>query len=427
MFNMSEEDCLAGPQIISYPEALQILESQARTSLLASEMISLDQSLGRIAAEDILSREVLPTFANSAMDGFAVRASETVNASSEKPLRLPILGNLAAGDSPAVSPKLVGSWEIMTGAPFPESFDACIRIEDIEIISDTHGLPTHIQITKPAEKFQNRREVGEDFQVNGVLVKKGSRLRAEDILCLASVGILQVKVLRLLKVGIISTGKELVPLTEIPVPGKIRNSSAPFLEAAMKARHCEVAHLGTIPDDASAFKALIESLKPDQFDLILTTGAISMGKYDFVVGALKDLDTDFYFKKVAMRPGKPIIFGKLKVGSFIIGLPGNPISGAVGLRFFVDPFLRTIQGVAPELPLRLTLSKKTFKTPGATCFFKGHLDNIEGRSVVVLHSQQRPSLMHPLLTSNVWVALPEKGEEISEGALVDVYPFLKVD
>jgi molybdopterin molybdotransferase len=412
-----KEEFLAQQNIISYRDALTILQTRSRSALLTTETVPLRESLGRILAEDVVTREELPTFANSAMDGFAVRAAQTTGASAENPLHLPILGSLAAGDTPLASDERIGAWEIMTGAPFPPGFDACVKIEDCVV------TPGVVEIRGPARPGLNRREIGEDFRREQVLMKVGQKIRAEDILCLASIGILTLTLHRRPRVGIISTGKELVPLEEIPAPGKIRNSSGVFLMAALKVRGCEPMHLGTIPDDPEEFKALVRKTESQDFDLILTTGAISMGKYDFVAGALRELGTEFFFQKVAMRPGKPVLFGRLRGGSFLIGLPGNPISSAVGLRFFVDPFLRELQGRGPELPLRLPLAKGTFKAPNVTCFYKGAITNGPRGSEVILHPEQRPSLMHPLLASDLWVALPEGGEEVAAGTWVDVYNF----
>ncbi|MBC7466451.1 MAG: molybdopterin molybdotransferase MoeA [Bdellovibrio sp.] len=416
---------MPSPSIISYHDALEVIQQQAanESGLLKSETIEITDSLHRVTFEDILSPEQLPTFANSAMDGFSVRAFETKLASPTTPLKIPILGNLAAGDDIPQSPNEFGTWEIMTGAPFPNGFDACIRIEDIEVIKDENEIPTHIQITKPALPNENRREIGEDFKSNQVLIPRGHRVRAEDILCLTSVGVLKIEVLKKPRVGIVSTGKELVSIHTKPEPGKIRNSSAPFLQAWLNTNFCEAIHLGTIPDDPESFKKLILTVTSANFDLILTTGAISMGKYDFVMTALNEIQTEFFFRKVSMRPGKPIIFGRLKAGPFIIGLPGNPISGAVGLRFFVDPFLRTLQHMPVEKPLRLPLAHAVRKTPDATCFFKGRIESDSDGSRIVLHAQQRPSLMHPLLSSTIWISMKQNQAEVSAGSLVDVYSF----
>jgi len=414
---------MAEPRLMtSYPEALKVIQQEAfqRTDL-AEETVELSSALGRITSRRILSSEVLPSFANSAMDGYAVRSQETSAAKIENPLRLKILGQLAAGDTLVENNSEVGAWEIMTGAPFPLGFDACIRIEDIEIIKNAEGQPQEIQIVQPAWQNQNRRNVGEDFTVGSLLLEKGRRVRAEDLLCLASVGITSVPVCKRPRVGVISTGKELISINEVPTPGKIRNSTGPYIVASLKSRDLEVVHLGTIYDEPGAFKNLIRQALPQNFDLIITTGAISMGKYDFIAGALQELQTEIFFQKVTMRPGKPVLFGRFPQGTHVIGLPGNPISGAVGLRFFVDPFIRALQKQIPEQPIRLPLKHSTPKAEGAYNFFKGQLQNTEQGTFVQLHKNQMPSLTHPLLHSNVWVALPEQNKEISAGQLVDVY------
>jgi molybdopterin molybdotransferase len=393
------------------------------------ERVDLEKSVGRTTFGEILSPEDLPAAPTSAMDGFAVRAAHTLTASPQTPLLIPITGSLAAGDgpppkNPLANPLSPACWEIMTGATFPAGFDACIRIEDVEVLASSQ----QIKIQAPAGVAQNCRQKGEDFKKGAVILKSGHQIKNEDILPLAALGLTEIPVFCKPRVALISTGKELVDCAQQPKPGQIRNSTAPYLTAVLKSFGAEVEHLATVPDDGESFKkVLTENI--ESYDLILTTGAISVGRYDFVAGALEELGAQIFFKKVEVRPGKPLLFAKIPAQSKnkvpIFCLPGNPLASAVGLRFFVLPFLRTLLRQAPEIPLRVKLQAATKSSKEATTFVKGKLRRTEGSLIVEIQAEQRASLLHPLLSSDVWVALPPSANgEWSAASEVDAYPFL---
>jgi molybdopterin molybdotransferase len=408
--------------MVKYPEALRRIREVASGQRLSIERVSLLESVGRICAEDLLSSEMVPPFANSSMDGFAVRSSMTGNAGPTHPLRIKVLGSIAAGDTPPLHPAQDGAWEIMTGAPFPEGFDASVKIEETLVIKDASGKISEIEINSAVSPRQNWRGAGEDFKPGATVVKKGRMLTSEHVLALSSLGLTEIPVFRRVKVGLISTGRELVPMDQIPAAGRIRNSTAPYLIATLRTLGAEVTHLGTILDDPEEFQKLMKRVLKENFDLILTTGAVSMGKFDFVTEGIDRLGADVYFHKVAIRPGKPLLFAQIKNGPVIFGLPGNPVSGVVALRFFIDPYLRELNRMKPERPMRARLAAKSTKPEGLRCFFKSRLTFTDAEPTVEVLPGQMSFLVSPLLQSTAWAILPEETADLEAGAWVDVYP-----
>lgn len=413
--------------MVSYVEALTLLKKVASGRNLGSETLPLLDCVNRVVAEDILSPEQVPSFDNSAMDGFAVKSAITQNASETHPLKFRVLGTVAAGDVPLETSDSYATFEIMTGAPFPAGFDACIKIEDVIATKDSTGQICEIEIRTPAKLRQNMRLQGEDFKIGDGILKTGQTLHPESVLSLASLGITQVPVKRRPRIGLISTGRELVSMEEKISPGKIRNSNAPFIQAALKARGFEVSILGTVPDDASQFIKIVESAISERYDLILSTGAVSVGKFDFVKEAYEKLGAEFYFQKVAIRPGKPLIFGQIPKGPLFLGFPGNPVSGAVALRFFLDPLLRAWLGQSQEKPVKAILRNDFKKPEGLRCFYKSQVSGARTTFESKILSGQNSFMVSPLLLTNAWAVLPENGNGISAGTEVEVYPLLPGD
>lgn len=414
---------------ISFSLALELIEKAARAwQRKEVERVSIEDCVGRISARDLTSNEILPAFDTSAMDGFAVRAHETLHASPTHPLEFHVRGSLAAGDSFTLEPSSSSqhaAWEIMTGAGFPPGTDACIRLEDVEWIENAKLNEKKIRIRTPVQAGANRRLAGEDFQVGSKVLSRFQKLRAEDCLVLASLGITEVEVFKSLRVALIATGKELVSPNEKPTPPQIRNSTTVYLQSALWSRGIECRVQGSIGDDEALFLEKVKSAINDKFDVILTTGAISVGRYDFVLECLNRLGFETHFQKVKIRPGKPLLFGQLHNGPFVMGLPGNPVATATGFRFFVDPLLRFLDGQQPEVPFIAPLMKATKKAAGATCFLKGALSlTSEGQPTVEAHGNQKASITQPLLTANSWIKIDASPEdEIPAGTLVHVYPF----
>lgn len=411
--------------MISYQQAVGVLQELAATRWVGSEKIPLVSAIGRTLADPVLSREKVPSFDNSAMDGFAVSAEWTRGATRDRPIEIQVKGVVLAGDSgSSVLSEERTALEIMTGAPLPQGpWDAVIKIEDVAVERCPEGHARSIRVFSGIEKGKNVREAGEDYVPGQLALLAGRRISAEQLLVLATLGVAEVSVRKKPRVAVISTGKELAYFsTEKLESGKIRNSTGPFLEAAIPELGAEVKYFGVIEDSPEVFERLLQNIILDGYDLILSTGAVSMGQMDFVGDSLRRVGAEILFHKVAIRPGKPVLCASFTrdSGPIFIGLPGNPVSTAVGLRFFVAPYLRELMGRDPEPMLQAVLTEDTRKPEGLRCFFKGVL-GFEGTTLRVrVLSGQASFMVSPFLRSNCWVIFSEESNQMRGGTIVKV-------
>lgn len=396
--------------MIRHADALALLRGAARAAgALPEEEAALDAALGRVCSRPLLSRDALPPFDNSAMDGFALAAAKAATV----PARLPVLGTILAGDAPRCAVETGGAWRIMTGAPMPAGCDAVVPVEAAR---EDGGA---VEILEAAESGDFVRGRGRDFPEGAEVCPAGTRLGARHLLALAAAGLSRVPVLRRPRVALLSTGRELAaPGTDLQ-PGQIRDASSAYLAAAVPALGAEFDFRGIVPDDAEDFKRRLGKILEDGFDAVLTTGAVSMGVADFIPQALQDLGAETVFHKVSNRPGKPVFFARFAKGPAFFGLPGNPISTVVGLRFFVEPYLRELSGRVPEAPLRARLFAAVDKPEGLRCFFKARRS--AGGTIEVLPGQASFQI-HSLLAADCWAVLPEDGAVLPAGTEIDAYP-----
>ncbi|GKT41511.1 molybdopterin molybdenumtransferase [Colletotrichum spaethianum] len=421
----------------SYEAAVDILQKTATELQVLNERngnkiweeVYLVDAVGRVAAAEVVSPTATPTFDTSAMDGYAVCSEATMLASPEKPVLLKVFGTIAAGDEPTELDEGIfrGSaepcLEIMTGGIFPKvtgtkkRFDACVRIEDTAVVSAANKTERAVMITKPVPTNANRRPAGCDIQLEERIIKKGDTISSSHIMPLASVGISKVQVFKKPRVAVWSTGKELVAGNASSIP----DVNGPFLMAALREASAEPAFLGTLHDsEDSVREALQETIDGELFDMILTTGGVSVGKFDFVASSLSDLGATTHFHGVAMRPGHPVLFAQVPGRSRnlpVFGLPGNPGATAACFRFLVAPFLRSWQHQTPEIPIIVKSLTETstaglgrkVASPGIppTTFFRhGTIrQSQDGNMVVELSKQQSPAKLGPFIGANCWVQL----------------------
>lgn len=415
--------------MIAYHEALENIFKLAKQCPLLTEEVPLELADGRVCSRDIESPEAVPSFNNSAMDGFALNSADTKGASKENPIRLAVMSIIAAGDKIKTYPSSSRAIEIMTGAPLPDIFDAVVKIEDVEVTLNSDGKTLEILVSEFVPVKNNVREKGSDYKIGQTVLTKGSQIRAESMMALASLGVSVVPVYTKPLVTILSTGKELVPLQTTPLqPGMIRNSTAIYLKTALTHLGVEVARTKTIGDEVEGFKTCVKEIIEQDTDVLITTGAVSMGKYDFIVPALKDLGAEIIFHKVAIRPGKPLLFAKINRAGrnplVVFGVPGNPVSSAVGFRFFLTPFFRELNGQKPEQGLQMKLSESSPKPEGLKCFFKAKLENSANGIRVRSLTGQASYMVSPLVAANAWVLFSEDGTQVSKDEDVLVYPLL---
>lgn len=412
--------------MITYDESLQILKAAAESHCSGgTEETPLLQAVGRVLAEDIFAREMSPPFDNSAMDGFAVNVDSYKNILRSGKDVIPVQSLVSAGDGDFSSIKKQGAIEIMTGAPIPSPyFDAVVRVEDVVQTRDEIGNRC-LRISQIPVVGENIRRSGEDSKIGSKLLAKGQKIINEHILVLATQGIEKVKVKERIKVGILSTGKEIVGYESKTLgPGQIRNSTGVYLEAALSAPIYDVKNYGIIQDDQSIYIRHLKAIFEDENDILISTGAVSMGVYDFVRPALESIGAKIHFHKCAIRPGKPILFASFffkEKTRFIFGIPGNPISTAVGLKFFLKPFVDLLFTGSVDQPIKVKLESDTKKPLGLKCFFKAKLKTIGEESVVEALPGQASFMVSPLAHANAWVVFPEEGSIVEKGTKVEVY------
>ncbi len=410
--------------MISYDEALSIILAARPASALATEAVALADAPGRVCAEAVKAEIENQPFDNSAMDGFAVR---TADIASGFPVKLVSLGQAVAGNAAPSKGLLSGQcWEIMTGAPVPAGADAVVPVEMVTRAGND------ICFTAPAAAGDNIRRAGQDIHKGQVLLKSGTRITPAHLLALATVGTAKVSVFRRPKIGVISTGLEVVDvLSQKLEQGQIYNSTGPYLRAMLPVLGAEVVSYGTVRDDPAAYGGLLKRAVKDGCDIILSTGAVSAGAHDFVRTVLEAQDAKILFHKLKMRPGKPLLFARMPDnGPLFFGLPGNPMATACGLRFFVVPVLRQMQGQAAEKPATALIAGRPAQgKTGFRFFLRARLRARPEEAVLeaeILQGQQS-FMVASFLEASGWAVLTEDKEQADIGEKIMYYPFLPVD
>lgn len=399
--------------MLSADEALSFLLARVRPAN-ETEQIATADALGRVLAERLSSVVNVPPLDNSAMDGYAVRIADLINAST----RLRVTQRIPAGT--VGQPLEAGqAARIFTGAPVPAGCDAVVMQEYCGVEGDT------VTVRKPPKIGENIRRSGEDIAAGAEILPAGIRLRPQEMGLAASVGIATLRVYRKLKVATFFTGDEIVMPGEPLKPGQIYNSNRFVMTGLLQALGCEVVDLGIVPDDFAATVKVLEAAAAGA-DLIITSGGVSVGEEDHVKAAVEAVGKlDLW--KIAIKPGKPLAFGE--VGDVrkvpFIGLPGNPVSAFVTFCLFVRPFILRSQGIATTAPQAFSL-KADFdwlKPDKRREFLRARLHTTENGEVGV---QLYPNQGSGVLTSTAWadglVEVPE-GSPIHRGKTVKFLPF----
>ncbi|MEI6681784.1 MAG: gephyrin-like molybdotransferase Glp [Bacteroidota bacterium] len=344
--------------MVLFEEALAIVLSQKATP--ACVRVSLGASTGRVLAEGIFSDMAMPPFDKSAVDGYACRMEDIVPGQPQegipgsrgcddwKSATLAVIEIIPAGKVPA---KKVGPGEcskIMTGAMVPQGADCVVMVEDSE-----EPASGRVRFTRfsPAKNICYK---GEDIRPGDPVLEKGTKIAPAQVAVLASVGAANPLVFNQPRVGIISTGDELVEPSMIPGPAQIRNSNGWQLEAQVRSVPATADYIGIAPDDGPGLRSVIDRAFVEN-DVVLLSGGVSMGEFDHVPGILREAGVEILFEKIAVQPGKPTVFGR-KGDKFVFGLPGNPVSSFVLFEMLVRPFLLKMMGHTehtPDLLLRM--------------------------------------------------------------------------
>ncbi|HEX5410898.1 MAG TPA: gephyrin-like molybdotransferase Glp [Terriglobia bacterium] len=400
-------------KMLSFEQAL----SEVKTRLAAGgitpaiEVVPLSQASGRVLAEDVSADRDYPPFNRSTRDGFAVRSPDVQRSNAV----LTLDGEVRAGEHFEAEIAPGHCVAIMTGAPLPAGADAVVMVEH------THTQDDKVEIEKPAASFENVVRKGSEAQAGQRILPKGRRIRAGEIGLLASIGKENIAVSLRPRVAIISTGDEVVPIDRRPEWYQVRNSNSAMLAAVVTAAGANPWEMGIGPDSKEALRTLIE--KALQADMLLLSGGVSMGKYDFVEVVLADLGAEFYFRSVAIRPGKPLVFGRVQ-NKFFFGLPGNPVSGFVTCTLFARPAIGVLMGSAFERPsfLRARLEKAVHHKSGLTTFMPARIETRNAEPVVSLVGWQGSGDLVGVAEAHSFLVVHPEQPSPAAGDWVDVMP-----
>lgn len=412
--------------MISYAEALTLLKAQAKQCVIDTVTVNLDDTVRHVCAEDIKSPLMIPSFNNAAMDGYAFSSHDTLHASENRPVILSIVSSIAAGDNVTAFEKFHENTacEIMTGALLPPQYDTVLPVEDAAVmIADENNPLQRLVIKKPVSAQNNVRFIGEDFRVNDVIVRQGEKITASHVMALATVGINKIKIFKPLTVAFISTGLEIIDdLSQTLQPGQIYNTNLPYLKLSAKNFSLHVLSFKIQQDDLSEFHRVMTEAEQHKPDLIISIGAVSKGKWDFILQGLTERSANIIFHRVKIKPGKPILFARLPNHGFFFGLPGNPIATVVGWRFFVLPFLRELLKMPGEFAKNVCLKNDGEKKTGFTFFLKAAVtQNSQGMLEADVLPGQESFKIKPLLLAQGFVCFDEAVSRYQAGQMAPFY------
>ncbi|MDO8914882.1 MAG: molybdopterin molybdotransferase MoeA [Coriobacteriia bacterium] len=407
--------------MISVEEAqAQVL---ARITRLAPQRIDALDALGCVLATDVVSDIDVAPFDNSAMDGYAVQAADTVGATDEAPVILRVVDHIAAGIMPARDVARGEASRIMTGAPVPVGADSIVMVEHTAGLENGGSTGGTVAIGRPATAGDHIRRRGEDVRIGDVVLRAGEVVGPAAAGLLAAVGAAFVEVYRRPVIAVVSTGDELVGVTDIPGPGQIRNSNSYSLAAQVLDAGGIPMMLGIARDTEAATRAVLE--RAPEFDLMVSTGGVSMGDFDVVKDVLEQIgEMDFW--KVAMRPGAPQTYGTIG-GTPFFGLPGNPTSTMVGFELFVRPAIRKMRGFT-ELARPRThalLVEDIRKKSDRRYFMRGRIERAATASPgapayeVGLSGAQSSAMLTAMHHANCLISLPEGESSFAAGSVVE--------
>ncbi len=406
--------------MIRYAQALEAINAAIKP--LPPGTKRLKDAAGCTTVSAVCSELNVPDFDNSAMDGFAVRARDTEKGSPAAPVRLAVHGESAAGDATNQSCSAGTAVRIMTGAPVPAGADTIVPIEAVQTLTDDKGAVSAIELTAPVVANRNIRRTGEDFRRDAQLVAGGTVLQPQHLMALAAGGVDELDVRPIPRVAVLVTGAELTSSGAPSGSGLIRDSNGPYLASACALAGGSLTRQGYANDSIEDIARQLSELGADA-DVIITTGGVSAGEYDYVPAAVEAAGGHIIFHKVAVRPGKPVLLAKVTQGPTILSLPGNPVAVAAGLRFFGVPLLRQLTGLAPEKACYALAREPMRKRAEFTFFGKARLETGQsGQMTAALLPGQESFRIKPLTEANCWIVIDDEVAEVDAGDRVRVTP-----
>jgi molybdopterin molybdotransferase len=381
--------------------------------------LALREALGCVLAETVTSTEAVPPFANTAMDGFAVRAADVVSV----PCELEVVATLAAGAEPTIAVGVGQAIRIMTGAAMPDGADSIVPVENV----DPNAPAGIVRVLQKPNLGDAVRPAGEDVQVGQLVFENGEVLTAGHLGVLSSVGRSSIRAHRKVRVGVLSTGDELIaPPAPLRV-GQIRDSNRYTLLSLVAEAGAEPIDLGLARDSEEEIREKVEAGLAS-CDALVTSGGVSVGDFDFVKLVLDKLSAGsaepMRWMQINIKPAKPLAFGLIQ-GKPVFGLPGNPVSCMVSFELFARPALRRMMGHAPETqqrkPIRAIAAEDLKRGPDGKTHFARVFGsfNVDGRLVVRSSGGQASNLLRTMALANALAILPD-GPTIPAGAEVDV-------
>lgn len=398
--------------MISVAEAIQIVRQE--TAVLPAEQVKLVHALGRVLAEDVVADSDLPPFDRSQMDGYAVRAEDA----KEAPVRLRIVGESAAGRGWHQQLEEGQAVRIMTGAPVPAGADS---VQQVEL---THELKdgTVVELLESVETGKSIVKRGAEIKAGEVVSRAGTTITPAIMAVLAAFGYATVAVYRRPRVGVLATGTELVPVDQKPGQDQIRDSNNYSLGAYAELTGATVERLPLTGDETSMLRRQIAEAA-ERCDVIVTSGGVSMGVYDLTKSALKELEAEIFFERIALRPGKPTVFARLPNGTLVFGLPGNPVSVSVTFNLFARTALLAMQGVAePALKPETALLARAVKgTMDRESYLPAQVTtNDDGQVVAFPLKWGGSSDFVAFAVATALVIVPAAAKSIEAGSLVSI-------
>ena len=396
--------------MISVEEALSRILAEIKA--LPTVRVPLAEATGHVLAEDVVAQEDIPPFDNSAMDGFALLSTDS-KPQGDQPPHLRVTGAVAAGYVADHAVEAGTAMRIMTGAPVPPGADTVIQVE-----LTRHGGSESdwVEILQEVKPGNNIRPAGEDMRRGQKILPRGTELGEWEIGILATLGWATVPVVRQARVAILGTGDEIIEIDQPLAPGKIRNSNSYLLEAAVRRAGALPERLGVARDTAESLRE--KFARAMTYDLILTSGGVSVGDFDLVKDIMAE-QGQVNFWRINMRPGKPVAFGHIG-GVPLVGLPGNPVSSAVTFELFARPVIRKLQGHAAVFKpqVEVVVEDGIQERAQRRHYVRAHVMWQNGKFVARTTGNQGSHMLTSLLQANALVIIPEGGPEVPPGTML---------
>ena len=407
--------------MISYLNSRRIL-NKGKIKIKNETILSVN-SLNRVCSKNIYAKFNYPSGDNAAFDGYAINSNDTKNLNRNKSKAFKIIGSISAGKKPLN--KRINKFEaveIMTGGIIPKGFDTIIPIEQIIFYPDKKNQK-FIVINKKIDKYNHVRFAGSDFKKKELVIKKNTLILPNHILALKTLGIKNISVKKKINILFFSTGNE-ISNKDIIANWKVRNSNSHYIKNLNNSFLFNFKNGGILRDNhQNIFKTKIKRMLNSKIDILITSGAVSAGKFDYIPSVVKTLNLSNYFKSVAIRPGKPILFAKIQgKQKAIFGLPGNPMSSSACFRFFVYPYIANLLGLEVEKPVKAILKNDFLKKKKFTRFAKSKLNTTkDGKIEVSILKGQESFRIKSFVKSNIWALLPAGKSKFKKGEIIDCY------